>query len=140
MGSFLRMSDSCEGCCYAMGSISSCKYPWRNFQTLGSISLRRLYPLSASDTSTRPAARRGLSRTRTRPQLPPAMSVQQARNGAGSNWLFHHRLKSPLNLGCRRHLSSGCAGHERLEQGAFLRERELLVVTSASPRGLAGSS
>src|SRR5712691_10715119 len=82
---------------------------------------------------------RGLSRTGTSTKLPPAMPLQQARDGAGSDRLLRLRLKRLLNLGYRRHLSPGGASQERLEQGAFLREREILVTPPAFPRGLDGS-
>src|SRR5262249_21603711 len=80
-----------------------------------------------------------LDRTGTSTKLPPVMSVQQARDGALGNWLFHLRLKSLLDLHCRHNFPSGRAGQERLEEGTFLLQRQVVVTPSAFPRRLDGS-
>ena len=67
------------------------------------------------------------------------MAVQQAIDGAGSHRLLRLLLISPLDFGCRRSLPSGGTGPERLKEGAFLRECEVLVTPPAFPRGLDGS-
>jgi hypothetical protein len=91
-----------------------------------------------------PQALRGGSRTGdgldTSTRLAPALSIEQAIGGTLIDRVSHSLLKSLMDLGDRRDLSLNSAGHERLEKGAFLPQREILAASPTFPRRLDGSS
>ncbi len=66
------------------------------------------------------------------------MSVQQAIDRAVIDQVSHSFLKGVVDLGYRRSLSLGRTGHERLEEGAFLFQREVLVTSPTFPRSFDG--
>ena len=66
------------------------------------------------------------------------MSGQQAIDGAIGDRLLRLGLKGLLDLGSRCQLSPCRADQERLEEGAFLLQGQLLMAPPASPRRFHG--
>src|SRR5260370_27874593 len=76
----------------------------------------------------------GLGMTRTRSQLAPAMSVQEAIDGVDMHFLLHLRFKGLVNLLSRGNLAPFGSRETRLEKGLFLLDRQIFMMQS----GLAG--
>ena len=67
------------------------------------------------------------------------MSVQQTIDATVIDQVPYSLFKGLMDLDCRRSLALGRTSHERLEEGTFLFQREVLVTSPTFPRGLDGS-
>jgi hypothetical protein len=73
----------------------------------------------------------GLGMTRTRSQLAPAMSMQEAVDAIHMHFMLHFRFKGLLNLLNRGNLSPFGSREKGLQKGLFLLESQIFMMASA---------